>query len=83
MLQFCPKNPNVSSTILYVPLNYNIPKYQWYQMLRNRFQTHLHALSDEEIEEGIQELEETKCKDMSDSDMIPIHDVCTFLVISK
>ena len=83
MLQFCPKNPNASSTILNVPLNYNIPKYQWYQMLRNRFETHLDAISDEEIEDGIRELEETKFKDMADSDMIAIHDVCTFLVISK
>ena len=83
MLQFCPQNPNVSSTILDVPLKYNIPKYQWYQMLRNRFQTHLDAFSDEEIEDGIQELEKINFKDIADSDMIAIHDVCTFLVISN
>ena len=83
VLEYSPKVPNVSVSILERPLHYKIAKSQWYKMLRERFQSHLELFSDESIEEGIAELEETKFKNLKDNDQILITDECKICVISK
>ena len=83
VLEYSPKVPNVSVSILERPLHYRIAKSQWYKMLRERFQLHLELFSDESIEEGIAELEETKFKNLKDNDQILITDECKICVISK
>ena len=51
-------------------VTYSLTKSQWYDMLRGRFLSYLRELSDEEIEEGIDELENEKLKDFKLSDEI-------------
>ena len=57
-------------------IDYYVKKSQWYEMLRDRFHSSLRQLSDEEIEEGIGELENGKLKDMKLSD-----DVCMTCIL--
>ena len=83
MMHFLSKVPNVNVATLEQPLNYKLRKSQWYMMLRNRFQTHLDAFTDEEIEEGIRELEETTFKGVEEEQLVAFCDVCTLTIISK
>ena len=53
-------------------VDYNVTKSQWYDMLRGRFHSTLRQLSDEEIEEGIDELERGKLKGLKLHDDICI-----------
>ena len=83
VLEYSPKVPNVSMSILDRPLSYTIAKSLWYKMLRERFEEHLELFSDESIEEGIAELEETKFKNLKDNNHILFTDVCKMCVLSK
>eukprot|EP00731_Ephydatia_muelleri_P004365 Em0002g541a len=42
---------------------FNMSKHRWYAMLRMRYMSHMHCLSDQDIEEGIAELEREKFRD--------------------
>ena len=61
-------------------VDYSVKKSQWYDMLRGRFHSTLEELSDEEIEEGIDELEKGKLKDLKLHD--DIHISCKLLVFT-
>lgn len=39
------------------PIKVNIPKNSWYTLVRERCHSHLHHLTDEEIEAGLKELD--------------------------
>lgn len=49
-----------------------VKKSRWYEMLRGRFQSTLHEFTDEEIEEGIVELENGKLKGLKLDDDVEI-----------
>ena len=53
-------------------IDVNLTKSKWYHMLRGRFNSNLTELTDEEIEEGIDELERGKLKDLNPEDDISI-----------
>ena len=55
-------------------LEYKMKKSLWYSVLRNRYNSYLHRLTDEEIEDGIKELEADRFKGIRDDDIIPIRD---------
>ena len=61
-------------------IDYDVTKSQWYDMLRGRFHSILSELSDKEIEEGIDELEKGKLKDLKLHDDICIS--CKLLVFT-
>ena len=53
-------------------IDFNVTKSKWYHMLRGRFNSNLTKFTDEEIEEGIDELERGKLKDLEPQDDISI-----------
>ena len=53
-------------------IDFNVTKSKWYDMLRGRFHSSLTELTDEEIEEGIDELQRGKLKDLKPQDDISI-----------
>lgn len=59
-------------------IDFSVTKSKWYDMLRGRFISGLTELTDEEIEEGIDELQRVKLKDLKPQDDISIS--CTLLV---
>ncbi|KAL9988682.1 hypothetical protein ACROYT_G003156 [Oculina patagonica] len=65
-------------------IEYSVTKSQWFDMLRGRFHSTLREPSDEEIEEGIDELEKKKLKDLKLDDEIPIsYKVLVFIARKK
>ena len=58
---------------------FSLPKAQWYAGLRDRFLTKLECFTDEEIEEGIRELE----NEYSGQDVLEIETGCTFALVTK
>ena len=58
---------------------FSLPKRQWYAALRDRFLTKLENFTDEEIREGICELE----RDYSSQDVLEIESGCTFALVTK
>lgn len=54
---------------------FGMPKERWYGMLRNRFMSNLQNFSDDEIEEGIEQLEKT----FKNQEMIEFRDQIIFL----
>ena len=83
VLSFVSNTPHVEVSIHEQPLTYKMPKSLWYTVLRNRFEAHLEVFSDERIEDGIRELEETTFKGVGAEEQIVITDVSTLSVISK
>ena len=59
----------VSEEKIYVGLK----KSRWYEMLRGRFQSTLSEFTDEEIEDGINELETGKLKGLCLEDEVKLH----------
>jgi len=55
-------------------LEYKMKKSLWYSVLRDRYNSYLHQLTDKEIEDGIKELEVDQFKGIRDDDIIIIHD---------
>ena len=58
-------------------------KRDWYDKLRNRIFTVLSELSDEEIEEGIREVDQEWFRDKKDNDVIEIRDNLVYFTASK
>lgn len=69
MLQKADFEVEVSEEKIYVGLK----KSQWYEMLRGRFQSTLSELTDEEIEDGIRELDTGKLKGLGFEDEVKLH----------
>ena len=82
-LQFSPKISHVKANIVKVSIPYEMTKGEWYAALQSRYQSHLLSFTDEEIEEGIQELEKTKFNTVKDTDIITIEDELTLLILTK
>lgn len=59
-----------------------VKKYKWYDMLRGRFHSTFRELSDEEIEEGIDELNKGILQHAKGDDDIPIS-MNLFIFIAK
>jgi ubiquinone/menaquinone biosynthesis C-methylase UbiE len=57
---------------------FRISKQRWYTMLRSRFMSDLSAFSDDEVEQGIQQLET-----LAKGDFIDMHDNLLFIVARK
>ena len=55
-------------------IQHKIPKAQWYKMIRARFVSPLHYLTDQEIENGIEELEREEFQGLGDDDVITFDD---------
>ena len=62
-----------------VILTYDLTKAKLYSMLRGRFITNLNALTDQQIEDGIDKLEENDFKSLQEDDVI--ENKATYLVI--
>ncbi|KAL9988676.1 hypothetical protein ACROYT_G003150 [Oculina patagonica] len=61
-------------------IEYTVTKSQWFDMLRGRFHSTLRELSDEEIEEGIDELEKGKLKGLKLDDDVSMS--CKLLIFT-
>ena len=73
----------LQASVSTVPVTFHYPKSQWYEMLRGRFMSCLDPFSDEEIEQGIEELEEERFKGVGQDDIIVVRDPCTVFAIRK
>ena len=58
----------------------NMSKHQWYAMLRARYMSNMYALTDQDIEEGIVELERERFFDKQD---ITVEDNITAIIVRK
>ncbi|XP_078342642.1 uncharacterized protein LOC144628413 [Oculina patagonica] len=61
-------------------IEYSVTKSQWYDTVRGRFHSTLRELSDEEIEEGIDELEKGKLKGLKLDDDVSMS--CKLLIFT-
>ena len=66
------REANFAVEVVEEKLNYIVKKSLWYDMLRGRVYSNLRKLSDEEIEDGIIELEKGKLKGLSLDDDVEI-----------
>ena len=64
-------------------LQLQMKKSKWYFMLRERFMSHLKALTHSEVEAGIKELDEGYFCDVSDDDIVTIEDNVKVIIASK
>ena len=64
-------------------IDFNVTKSKWYDMLRGRFHSSLTELTDEEIEEGIDELQRGKLKDLKPQDDISISSTLLVFIARK
>ncbi|KAJ7356297.1 hypothetical protein OS493_025406 [Desmophyllum pertusum] len=69
---------NFDVEVLEERMDYSVTKSKWYDMLRGRFYSSLSELNDMEIEEGIDELERGRLKDLKLQDDIRFS--CTLLI---
>ncbi len=61
-------------------MQFQLQKQQWYKMLRERYMSHLEEFSEEEVEEGIEELEEGVFSGVEDPQLITINDSMVTIV---
>ena len=64
-------------------IEFKVTKSKWYHMLRGRFNSNVKELTDEEIEEGIDELERGKLKDLKPQDNISISGTLLVFIARK
>ncbi|KAJ7356295.1 hypothetical protein OS493_025403 [Desmophyllum pertusum] len=74
---------NFDVEVLEERIDYSVTKSKWYDMLRGRFYSSLRELNDVEIEEGIDELERGKLKDLNLQDDIPIFSTSLIFIAKK
>ena len=58
-------------------------KHDWYDKLRKRMFTLFSELSDDEIEEGIKEVDQCWFNDKGNSDIVEIRDTLVYFIASK
>ena len=66
-----------------IKIQHKIPKREWYKMIRGRYSSVLHQLNDQEIENGIKELEREKFQALRDDDPVTINDFALIIVAKK
>ncbi|KAJ7356331.1 hypothetical protein OS493_025440 [Desmophyllum pertusum] len=79
----CLRLANFDVEVLEERMDFGVTKSKWYDMLRGRFYSSLRELNDVEIEEGIDELERGKLKDLKLQDHIVISNTFNIFIAKK